>query len=190
MVRAYVQALDSRDGKRFCELVAPYISGRLDIYLRDRDSEVRAKDCAEFVSAFIGYVEDCGTAREFKAVKLTSVDGVEEHGELRLVHAQVELAQKETCQARKGVLTTPHAEGIWLGRFDGAWRIPKLGEVAHAASLAMPRLPEESEMPGDDRPDEPPDVAAYERAFAALVDDYGRRMDQISVRHPSAPSGT
>jgi hypothetical protein len=37
VARAYVEALNRRDGKRFCELVAPYISGGYDLVTRDPD---------------------------------------------------------------------------------------------------------------------------------------------------------
>jgi hypothetical protein len=177
-VRAYVEALDERDGRRFCELVAPYISGRIDLYLRDPDNEeLRSKNCGEFVTGYVGWVEDCGAPpREFRGAELLAIEGVEDHGDLKLVRARVRLHQKETCQAESRPVTSTLEERVWLARLDGAWRVVKLGELAHAASLSMPRLPDEGEVPGDDRPGEPPDLAAEERAFAALRDDFERRM--------------
>lgn len=53
VVGEYVKALDEHDGERFCATVAPYISGRADLYFRDPDVDLaQIKDCAGFASTF------------------------------------------------------------------------------------------------------------------------------------------
>jgi hypothetical protein len=171
VARAYVEALDKRDGRRFCGLVAPYIAGRYDLAVQDPDSVLREIDgCPEFVSAFIGYIEDC-CPPEFKGASVESIEAVEERGDLRMVKAKVQLELVENDVPR----TETVDELVWVARFGGAWRVAKLGEVARAASLQMPRFGEEGELPGDVDPAADPDIAMEQRAFAALVEQAEQR---------------
>jgi hypothetical protein len=183
VARAYVEALDKRDGRRFCGLVAPYIAGRYDLAVRDPDSILREIDgCPEFVSAFIGYIEDC-CPPEFKHASVESIEGVEEHGELRKVSARVQLELVENDIPRTETVT----EVVWVSRFAGAWRVAKFGDVARAASLSMPRFDSEPHPPADDEPDAEPDVAREERAFAALVERAEQReVDREASYRPLA----
>jgi hypothetical protein len=177
VVRAYVRALDERDGKRFCDLVAPYISGRYDLLLQDPDTGLPGiEDCVDLVSKLTGYVEDCGTPHEFKGSKLVAIDHVENRGELRLVQARVRLELEETCKSKYRLVTKTLHEKVWLAHIDGAWRVAKLGELAQTASLQIARLPEEAPVAGDERPDAPPDVAAEKRAYEAAADAFEQRM--------------
>jgi hypothetical protein len=165
---AYVQALDERDGQRFCELVAPYISGRYDLATRDPDGILRDMDgCPDFVSAFIGYVEDC-CPPEFKGAKLERIASVEEDGELRGVRARVRVQVVQNSVPGTATVDTV----IWVARLAGAWRVAKLEQVASLASLRS-----QADGPGADYA-APPYVAAEQRAFAALVDDSRERREE------------
>jgi hypothetical protein len=156
VVRAYVRALDERDGQRFCELVAPYISGRYDLVTRDPDGIFRhIEGCPEFVSAYIGYVEDC-CVPEFLRAKVERIGAVETHGELRRVRARVRVQLLESAVPR----TERVDEVVWLARFDGAWRVAKLDEVADLASIGGPEVSAST----------PPDIAREMRSFAARID--------------------
>jgi hypothetical protein len=171
VARAYVEALDERDGERFCGLVAPYIAGRYDLATRDPDSLLRDMDgCPEVVSKYIGYIEDC-CPPEFQGAEVERIGGVEEHGELRMVRARVRLQLVENDVPRTETLDAV----VWVARLDGAWRVAKLEEVARAASLHMPRLPDEGQVPGDEDAQAEPDVAMEERAYLAVVERERRR---------------
>jgi hypothetical protein len=171
VARAYVEALDERDGERFCGLVAPYIAGRYDLATRDPDSLLRHMDgCPEVVSKFIGYIEDC-CPPEFKGAEVERIDGVEEHGELRMVRARVRLQLIENDVPRTETLDAV----VWVADLDGAWRVAKLEEVARTASLHMPRFSDENQVPGDEDSKAEPDVAMEERAYLALVERERRR---------------
>lgn len=171
VARAYVEALDERDGERFCGLVAPYIAGRYDLATRDPDGLLRRVDgCPELVSAFIGYIEDC-CPPEFKGAEVERIDGVEERGDLRVVRARVSLKLVENDAPRTETLDVR----VWVAHLAGAWRVAKLEAVARAASLRMPRFPDEGQVPSDDNPEAAPDVAMEERVFLALVERERRR---------------
>lgn len=164
VVRAYVRALDERDGRRFCELVAPYISGRYDVIARDPDSGYTGSDgCAGLVSAQIGYVEDC-CVPEFVRAKVERIGAVERHGELRAVRARVRVLVLEESRPR----TERIDEVVWLARLDGAWRVAKLEKVADLASIGGP----------GEATSVPPDIAKELRAFAALTEAAERREDE------------
>jgi hypothetical protein len=171
VARAYVEALDKRDGRRFCGLVAPYIAGRYDLAVQDPDSILREIDgCPEFVSSFIGYIEDC-CPPEFKGASVERIDGIEERGDLRMITARVRLELVENDVPR----TETVDEIVWVARFGGAWRVAKFSEVANAASLQMPRFDEEGEFPADADPAAEPKIAMEQRAFAALVEQAEQR---------------
>lgn len=94
------------------------------------------------------------------------------------MRARIRLRQKDTCRAEKPVVARTRVEPVWLARFDGEWRVAKLGRLAQEASLSMLRFPEEARVAADEQPDEPPDVDAEQRAYATLVDGFGRRMTE------------
>jgi hypothetical protein len=171
VARAYVEALDERDGKRFCGLVAPYIAGRYDLATRDPDSPLREMDgCPEVVSKYIGYIEDC-CPPEFQSAEVERIDAVEEHGELRMVRARVRLQLLENDVPQTETLDAL----VWVAQLDGAWRVAKLEEVARAASLHVPRFSDEGQVPGDEDPKAEPDLAKEERSFLALLQRERRR---------------
>ncbi len=79
VVRAYVDAINRRDGARFCSVVAR-ISGRFDLWGNDPDSSVlRPIDCPQIVSGLIGYIEGCCPPKfvSYEIVRLgpSSTDG-------------------------------------------------------------------------------------------------------------------
>jgi hypothetical protein len=171
VARAYVEALDERDGERFCGLVAPYISGGYDLAASDLDSPLGAlTDCPGLVSAFIGYVEDC-CPPEFKAAEVKRLREGQRHGELRSFDLVIRMHVVQDGTPRVESL----ADRVWLARLDGAWRVAKLSAVARAASLTMPRFGR-AEQAADDEDDAlaPPDVAEEQRLFAEAVERFDR----------------
>jgi hypothetical protein len=194
VVEAYVEAVDAHDGKRFCELVAPYISGRYDAVLRDPDDRLPGVDgCIDYVGSYIGRVEDCHP-RVFSGARLVAIDGIQPRGELRLARARIRVRWKDTCAPRDRSSAKTLREHVWLARFDGAWRVAKLGKLPDAASLVMARRPEEGPSPGDARPEAPPDVEAEQHAFATWVGSLERRLaereaDFRPVGNPETCSG-
>jgi hypothetical protein len=179
-VRAYVEALDRRDGKRFCGVMAPWISGGYDLVMGDPDSIMRSLgDCAGFVSAYIGYIEDCCPPKFLHARVIALGPPASEAG-LRRVDAEIELELEEEGTRR----TERLRDRIWLVRADGAWRVAKLSAVAARASIG-------SVHHGDDPPEAAPDVAADRRRFERDEAAFDRRMREreASFRQPGRPSG-
>ena len=100
VVRAYVEAINERDGRRLCGLVAPYISGRFDLATREPDRSLRG-GCPRFVSGYIGYTEEAYQPK-FKRAEVKGIDesGVQ-HGLLR-VDAKVNVVFSEQPDASAG----------------------------------------------------------------------------------------
>jgi hypothetical protein len=166
VVRAYVAALNNRDGRRFCGLVAPYISGRFDLAGRDPDSGLRKlSGCPELVSAFIGYIEDC-CPPEFQRVVIDHMAGPVKDGQLTRLDLDLTIHVKKDNRPA----TMPLKDTVWLARMDGAWRVAKLSAVARAASLAV----------GDDDPDprSAPNVDAEQQKFESEVEAFEKRQGE------------
>jgi hypothetical protein len=163
VVRAYVDAINRRDGARFCSVVAPWISGRFDLWGNDPDSSVlRPIDCPQIVSGLIGYIEDCCPPKfvSYETVRLgpSSTDGGLQRVDVELrVHVEEDKKPK----------TMPLTDVVWLVRDGGAWRIAKLGAIAAGASLAGGSSDELGDRP---------DVTAERRSFAADVAAFERRQ--------------
>jgi len=187
VVRAYVEAVGEHDGKRFCALVAPYIAGRYDLVLRDPDDGIPGvRGCADYVGRFIGRTEDCAP-RLFRGARLVAIDDLQRRGELRVARARIRVRWEDTCRDRTRTKTL--LDHVWLAQLDGAWRVAKLGELADAASLVMARRREETSVPGDARPEAPPDVEAEQLAFSAWADSFEQSLDEreADFRPPGEP---
>jgi hypothetical protein len=155
-VEAYVDALDTRDGARFCSVVAPWISGRFDIYGTDPDASLsRPIRCPRFVSGFIGYIEDCCPPK-FVGVEISRVGELRRQGEV----VGVPITAKLRLDQDGKPLTQSIDDVVWVTKDSGAWRVAKLSEVAAAASIGL-----ESE----ESLTTPPNVEAERRAYAAEV---------------------
>jgi hypothetical protein len=168
VVQAYVEALDTRDGARFCAVVAPWISGRFDIAGTDPDSRFLARRmrCPQLVSAFIGYIEDCCPPK-FVGASIKRIEKLRRHGDLVGVPITVRLRLD-----KDGIATTETLHDVvWVTRDAGAWRVAKLSEVAAAASIG---LESERDLTA------PPDLEAVRRAYADFVaaTDQQRRQRQ------------
>jgi hypothetical protein len=179
VARAYVEALDERDGKRFCSVVAPYISGRFDLATSDPESLLRDMDgCPDLVSSLIGIVEDC-CPPEFKGAKVERIHGVERRGELRMVRARVRVQIVQNQVPRTDIVNSV----IWTARLAGAWRVAKLEEVASLASIRIEQLGPTPDFAA------PPDVAAERREFAGLVAEGEQKVEQHEASYrPLGPA--
>ncbi len=168
VVRGYVETINERDGRRFCRLVAPYVSGALDLAGRQRDPlDQPRSNCPKLVSGFIGYVEDCCPPKFLRA-HIDDVGRPSSRGRLVRVEVRLTLDVEDTAtdrRARKPLLDT-----VWLARLEGAWRVAKLSALAQAASLAFP-------VPGGPGRDfrSPPDLAAAQRSFDRQLANFERR---------------
>jgi hypothetical protein len=167
-VEAYVEALDDRNGEAFCAVVAPWVSGRFDIALSDPDAPVsKPLRCPEFVSGFIGYIEDCCPPK-FLGVELIDVGELEQRGDVVGVPITVRLRLEESGREYE----EPLEDTVWLTRDADAWRVAKLSRVAAAASLMG------SDREEIDQLTAPPDVAEersmYSREVAEAI---GRRQE-------------
>lgn len=177
VVRAYVEAIDRRDGERFCGLIAPYTAGAYDIASRDPDSGIRAQGCPDFVRGFIGFTTDC-CPPQFQSARVKSVSEARVERGLMRVDAQVYVRIEQEGKRRTETLK----DTVWLARFDGAWRVAKPSRVALAASLIHPNRPREDPAP-------PPDVEAEMKRYTAELRDFERRLREraSSYAPPGAP---
>ena len=99
VVKAYVEALDRRDGARFCSVVAAWISRRFDIGGTDPDAALsRPLRCPGVVAAFIGYIEDC-CPPEFLGARVSHVGTLERRGDVVGVPITVTLRLKTRTTA-------------------------------------------------------------------------------------------
>jgi hypothetical protein len=177
-VETYVEALNDRDGEAFCGVVAPWISGRFDIALSEPDAPVsRPLRCPEFVSGFIGYIEDC-CPPEFLGAEVARVGELDRRGDLVGVPITVTLRLEESGGSP---YSKPLEDMVWLTRDSGAWRVAKLSLVAAAASLAGGERDERDELTT------PPDVSDERRAYAQEVADaFDRRQKhEEAFREPT-----
>jgi hypothetical protein len=164
---AYVEAIDERDGETFCDLMAPYITGTLELEFKDPDSNLSHVDsCGQFISGFIGYIEDC-CPPEFVGASVKSAELGERRGRLQAVDLEIELETTEdevTAEGSQEVARTQTLRDVvWLAEFDDEWRVAKLSAIAHAASLGF-TIGEDST---EEDPLAPPDLEAQVRAYAA-----------------------
>jgi hypothetical protein len=163
VVRTYVDAINGREGARFCSVVAPWISGRFDLWGNDPDSNVlKPIDCPRIVSGLIGYIEDCCPPK-FVRYEIVRLGPITTEGELQRVDVQLRIHVEEDKKPKAMPLT----DVVWLVRDGGAWRIAKLGAIAAWASLAAGSSDELRTRP---------DVSAERRSFAAEVAAFERRQ--------------
>ncbi len=155
-VKAYVEALDDRDGARFCAVVAPWISGRFDIIGTDPDASfIRPLRCPQFVSGFIGYIEDCCPPK-FVGVEIGRMGELRRQADIVGVPITIRLHLDQDGRP----ITESRDDVVWVTKDSGAWRVAKLSEVAAAASIGLP---------SDEDLIAAPDVDAERRAYAAEV---------------------
>jgi hypothetical protein len=156
VVRTYVEALDRRDGTRFCSAVAPWISGRYDMAGEqlDRNGTGRRWDCPAFIHGFIGYIEDC-CPPEFVHARIESLRTTED-GDLVRADAKVRIDQTDEDRPVSKTID----DVIWLVRVGGGWRVAQLSATAAIASISAAG---DNERAALDRPD----IAAKTKAFAA-----------------------
>jgi hypothetical protein len=155
VVRAYVRAIDRRDGARFCSLIVPWISGEYDLATRDPDSIYSVvEDCPGFVSASIGRSDE-GIDAVLVGARVESASALPELNGLVRVDARIRVVM-DTGSAR---VKRRFRDRIWLTRVeDGSWRVAKLSLVASKATLWF----------GDDeKPLAAPDVAQGRAWFAS-----------------------
>jgi hypothetical protein len=157
VVRAYVEALDTREGARFCRVVAPWISGRFDLLGTDPDAFFlqRPLRCPRLVTGFIGYIEDC-CPPEFVGAAITRIGTLRQRGDVIGVPITVRLRLDQDGTP----LTKMLDDVVWVTKDSGAWRVAKLSEVAAAASI---RLDPDRDLTT------PPNVDHERRSFAAAV---------------------
>lgn len=123
-VRAYIEALDARDGERVCALLAPGAEDELRLP-RERGS------CPASLEASIGYRDPRGLP-QFRGVRLTGVAGIDLRG--------------EEARATTNIVTTfadraePSIEDdiIYLEQTGGRWKIAQPSAALYRAIGAEP----------------------------------------------------
>ena len=158
VVEAYVRALDARDGKAFCRIVATWISGRFDIAGTDPDASLsRPVRCPQVVPGLTDFPWE-NQERDFKGASIADVGDLDERGDdLVGVPVTITLRLEED---ERGVYDERLEDVVWLTKDAGAWRVAKLSILAEWAALTDGS---EAELTS------PPDVQAERRAFAVEV---------------------
>jgi hypothetical protein len=158
VVKAYVRALDARDGEAFCRIVATWISGRFDIAGMDPDgSSLRPVRCPQVVPGLTDFPWE-NQERDFKGARIADVGDPDERGDdLVGVPVTITLRLEED---ERGEYDEPLEDVVWLTKDAGAWRVAKLSKLAGWASLTEEP---EAELTS------PPDVHVERRAFGAEV---------------------
>ena len=187
VVEAYVQALDERDGVRFCSLVAPWISGRFDIGGTDPDASLqRPVRCPELIAGFIGYIEDCCPPK-FLGAEVTDVGELDRRGDVVGVPITVTLSLEDTGNHHK--YEEALDDVVWVTQDSGAWRVAKLSKVAAAASMALAREVEAAEKRRRLREEAYREVK--DTASCADARRYPDALkDVVDYRHPAPPTPT
>ena len=137
--RAYVDAINARDGATVCDLMVDSAAYEFRI--------PEWGECPKFVSAFIGYQEDSGS-EIFHRARLVEVHEGASEGELQSLNVTVEIERESGAETLEDVL--------WLVERDGHWRLARPSQLLYAAIGA-------TSVPGDVL--EAPDLAARERAY-------------------------
>jgi hypothetical protein len=158
VVEAYVRALDARDGKAFCRVVATWISGRFDIAGTDPDASLsQPVRCPQVVPGLTDFPWE-NQERDFKGASIADVGDLDERGD-DLVGVPVTITLRLEDDER-GLYDERLEDVVWLTKDAGAWRVAKLSILARWASLTEDS---EAELTS------PPDVRAERRAFAVEV---------------------
>jgi len=173
VVRRYIDALNTRDGRAFCRAVVPWISGYYDLATKDRDSELAhlGGGCPRVVETFIGFVGDTGTER-FVRVDVGDVK-VAREGDLSRADVSGTLVVEFVNENDRRAEREFH-DVVWLRRTDGAWRVAKLSMAARTASLGVPG--DSAEEDPLSRPDLERDRRAYLRELRRFQ-TYTRRRE-------------
>ena len=150
--RAYVAAVNARDGKTVCGL-----------FLDSAAYEFRIPgwgECPKFVSGYIGYAEEADTDTFHRARILELEQGLRS-GELQSIELKVEAELYEDGNEAEPIRKT-FDDVLWLVERDGRWRLAKASALLYVAFDAY-TIPEDLL--------DPPDLAAqeaeYERKTAA-----------------------
>jgi len=159
-VRAYVEALNRRDGERFCSVIAPYLRGRVEVAAKEtlEDSDGGKDPCARFVTAYIGHIDEAGP--RWLRADIVELAPVRAGGGLVQVSMTLRHHYLDESILPKRRYTEVEADRVFLSRFEGRWRVAKMSRVARRATIG-----------GLDESDplQPVDVRAEERRFRDLL---------------------
>jgi hypothetical protein len=144
--RAYVEAINAKDGKTVCELLVE--SAAYELRIPDWG------ECPKFVSALIGYAEESDTDT-FQRARILDIEEGRRSGELQSVELKVEVHHFEQGNEAKPRQAT-YDDVVWLVERDGRWRLAKASGLLYVAFDAYT-------VPDDLF--EAPDLAAQERAY-------------------------
>jgi hypothetical protein len=140
--RAYVAAVNARDGETVCDLMVDAAAYEFRI--------PGWGECPKFVSAYIGYQEDSGSP-VFRGAQILDVREGERTGELRSLRLRIELDREGGQEILDDIL--------WLVEEDGGWRLARPSGLLYAAFGAN--------VPDDVL--EAPDLSARKRAYEQKV---------------------
>jgi hypothetical protein len=165
--RAYVAAINARDGKTVCGLL-----------LDSAAYEFRIPDwgeCPRFVSAYIGYAEESDTDT-FHRARIIELEAGRRSGELQSIELKVEVELHEDGNDAEPIRKTLD-DVLWLVERGGRWRLAKASALLYAAFDAY-TVPEDLLDP----PDLTAQDAQYEQETAEEREQ--EEAEQRSFREP------
>jgi hypothetical protein len=158
--RAYVEALNTKDGARFCSVLAPYLAEFYrdyaeQLFAGERAQRVKRRlgleGCPLMIRVQIGYMDDGGDQWQRADILRLRV-----HNRGEVATVKMRLRHHYRGYPDGGARDSRvEEEGLYLVRLAGRWKVAKLSAVADKASL----MPDE-----DAAPDVPDDIAASLKA--------------------------
>jgi hypothetical protein len=172
LARAYVGAINARDGERVCGLMTRAVAAELSV----TDSNI---PCDRTVAGLIGYVEDAGMP-EFLRYRLGGVRSGATRGEYSSIRLSLE-ARRRSTSGEQGFETCSFEDTVWLTREAGELRIAKPSAALYIAAGA-------TNVPGG--VSAPPGLkAAGEDEGPQLIDcepESGKQPDPEAAPHSAA----
>jgi hypothetical protein len=165
--RAYVDAVNARDGETVCGLLVEPAAYQFRI--------PEWGECAKFVSSYIGYAEESDTDT-FHRARILEIEEGRRSGELQSVDLKLEVELYEDGNEAEPRRET-YDDVVWLVERDGRWRLAKASGLLYVAFDAY-TVPDDLLAP----PDLAAQDAEYEQKIAA--DQEKETAEQASFREP------
>jgi hypothetical protein len=165
--RAYVDAVNARDGEIVCGLLVESAAYQFRI--------PEWGECPKFVSSYIGYAEESDTDT-FHRARILEIEEGRRSGDLQSVELKLEVELYEDGDETEPIRET-YEDVVWLVERDGRWRLAKASGLLYVAFDAY-TVPEDLLAP----PDLAAQDAEYEQKIAAEREK--EKAEQASFREP------
>jgi hypothetical protein len=180
-VRAYVRALNERDTRGFCKLLAPWVQARVGvlakgIHASGSQASVPDTEVCPFGARFIGTAGE-GTELRWESASIVSVSHAHIRGRSASVDLRVRSRLVPYADSRIRARDKVERDRVYLVALDGKWRLAKLSAVADTAVVGMA-----DETP----PLEPPDIRGEQAWYRERLEETAaqQRQDEQTASGP------